>query len=51
MTRSYEIVSAFTTTYSTQIPIFHLENCFHHQEKINVTAAVQKQKLFFLSHA
>lgn len=51
MTCSYETVSALTTTYSTQTHVFHLENYFHHQEKINVMAAVQEQKLLFLSHA
>lgn len=40
VTGSYEIVSAFSTTYSTQIFVSHMGNCFHHQEKSNTGAAV-----------
>lgn len=40
MTCSFEIVSAFSTTYSTQILVLHMGNCFHHQEKSNIRAGV-----------
>lgn len=51
ITPRFEIVSVFTTAYPTQSSIFHMENCSHQQDMINVMAPAKEQKLFFLSHA